>query len=185
MIFILFKARKASQTVKTIPLNSIGASITTLLLSQTAFFSLGGSNSIGSIDIPNGYNGVKTWSAIGVPAQVIAANWAGSLWWACAGLTLLFASLQNEKMSYSSNKKSPSHQRAYLFHLGSLTLFRGTSILALMGSCLNLHIKRDPALWTKLAPSFVFTGVWSVFIHPFTNGIFCSCIYEYISIKLD
>lgn len=78
-------------------LNPTQTCITTVLLSQSAFFSLGGSNSIASIDIPNGYNGVKVWSSVGVPAQVIAGNFAGSLWWSCAGLTLLFASSGNKR----------------------------------------------------------------------------------------
>ena len=63
--------------------------ITTLLLSHFSFFAFGNSNAISSIDLSNAYNGVSGYNVIAVGFLLFASNWAGPIWWACAGVCLL------------------------------------------------------------------------------------------------
>jgi len=64
-------------------------STTTLVLSYTTYFALGGSNAISSIDLSNAYNGISGYNIGAVGVLLFVGNWAGSLWWCCGGVLLL------------------------------------------------------------------------------------------------
>jgi ethanolaminephosphotransferase len=67
-----------------------------LLLSQTAYFAFGGSNSISSIDLSNAYNGVGGYNIVAVGVLLFASNWSGAIWWCSAAVTLLLPRSQTQ-----------------------------------------------------------------------------------------
>lgn len=62
---------------------------TVLLLGQSGFYSMGRDNSIASLDLLNGFNGLGESSLAAVMVQTILSNWVGPVWWSFAGLRLL------------------------------------------------------------------------------------------------
>lgn len=70
----------------------------------------------------------------------------------------------------SPEKPWTDGKNVYLDYLTSLSAFRATSLVALMASCVRLHLNQDPALWIAMAPAYAFAGVWCVFLHPCLNA---------------
>ncbi|GAP90622.2 putative GPI ethanolamine phosphate transferase [Rosellinia necatrix] len=62
---------------------------TVVLLGQSAFYSMGRDNTIASLDLLNGFNGLSGSSIIRVIVQSFLSNWIGPVWWSLAGLRLL------------------------------------------------------------------------------------------------
>ncbi|EOA89393.1 uncharacterized protein SETTUDRAFT_176074 [Exserohilum turcica Et28A] len=88
-LYFLFRLQYFFLTL--IELSPTATTLTTLLLSQTAFFALGNSNSISSIDLSNSYNAISGYNVVAVGALVFLSNWAGPVYWSLAGLLLLGA----------------------------------------------------------------------------------------------
>jgi ethanolaminephosphotransferase len=65
-----------------------------ILFQHVAFFALGGSNSIASVDLSNAYNGVSGYNVIVVGVLTFVGNWAGPVWWASATHLLLLQKLR-------------------------------------------------------------------------------------------
>lgn len=89
-LYLLFRIILWSLTPLRLPPTII--TIVTLLLSHFSFFALGNSNAISSIDLSNAYNGVSGYNVIAVGFLLFASNWAGPIWWACAGVCFLLES---------------------------------------------------------------------------------------------
>ncbi|SLM39831.1 Type I phosphodiesterase/nucleotide pyrophosphatase/phosphate transferase, partial [Lasallia pustulata] len=96
-LFLIFRFQLDQLLSLPPPLTPIQTSLSTLLLAQSSFFAFGTSNAISSIDLSNGYNGITGYDALGVGIQVLLGNWAGPIWWTCAGLRLLFRSTELER----------------------------------------------------------------------------------------
>ncbi|TGJ81848.1 hypothetical protein E0Z10_g6909 [Xylaria hypoxylon] len=62
---------------------------TVVLLGQSAFYSMGRDNTIASLDLLNGFNGLGGSSVVRVVVQSFLSNWIGPVWWSLAGLRLL------------------------------------------------------------------------------------------------
>jgi ethanolaminephosphotransferase len=75
---------------------TLAIAFTSLLISQTTYFTFGGSNSISSIDLSNAYNGVADYNIVAVGVLLFASNWAGAVWWCSAAVTLLLPRPQIE-----------------------------------------------------------------------------------------
>ncbi|KAK3062454.1 hypothetical protein LTS18_004029, partial [Coniosporium uncinatum] len=156
-----------------------------LLLGRTAFFALGNSNAISSIDLSNAYNGVSSYNAVAVGILVFVGNWAGPLWWSFAGLHMLFAHKSGDEQGSGSkgadgkkkasewvvaerralaassgqSKKDDSHGGLmWRQHVSLLTLFTAGSTLAVMLACtaLRTHL----FIWTVFSPKYLFAGAW-------------------------
>ncbi|EAW23640.1 uncharacterized protein NFIA_023510 [Aspergillus fischeri NRRL 181] len=140
-------------------------SLTVLLLTQSAFFSGGRSNSLASLDMMNGYNGIShtdsMLNVILVSLQTILSNWIGPVWWSLAGLRLLSAA--------TASKSRDSKMRCFLEYLTSQTLYSAFSALAVMASC--LWWRDDGVLWTVLAPKYVNVALWAGFHQLLVNGL--------------
>ena len=89
---------------------ALPVAVSSLLLSQTAYFAFGGSNSISSIDLSNAYNGVADYNILAVGVLLFASNWAGAIWWCSAAVTLLLPRPQ----SLDQMKKATSGSRAWI-----------------------------------------------------------------------
>lgn len=188
----------------TTKLSPIESAVTAISLAHTSFFSLGGTNSIASIDIPLGYNGIRTWSAVGVPSQVIATNWSGPIWWSCGGLLLVFAStcptgeprsrdqgvvglassavqmvdsIQVKPASNGTHTRTSFKHGYYHDYMAALSFSVSLGLVSLMAACLKLHLRGDPDLWISMAPAYALAGVWTVFLHPLVNATFCTAVW--------
>ncbi len=84
-----FLKKLAKMLVAFIRLNTSQATLSMILLAHTAFFALGNSNAISSIDLSNAYNGVTGYNVLAVGILVFVSNWAGPIWWASATTLLL------------------------------------------------------------------------------------------------
>ncbi|KAI1773057.1 alkaline-phosphatase-like protein [Hypoxylon cercidicola] len=71
-------------------------SLTSLVLAQSSFYAVGGSNSVASLDITNGFNGIQGYNVTAVFLQTVLSNWVGPVWWTLGGLRLLLAWLENQ-----------------------------------------------------------------------------------------
>lgn len=64
-------------------------SISLLIFKQMAFFAMGNSNSLASIDLSNAYNGVSSYNIPIVGALTFLSNWAGPLYWSFNTFSIL------------------------------------------------------------------------------------------------
>lgn len=92
---------------------ALPVAFSSLLLSQTAYFAFGGSNSISSIDLSNAYNGVADYNIVAVGVLLFASNWAGAIWWCSASVTLLLPGPQVEQPPAKA-KGTTSGSRAWI-----------------------------------------------------------------------
>ncbi|QVM06082.1 major facilitator super transporter protein [Coccidioides posadasii str. Silveira] len=131
--------------------------ITSLLMQYTAFFALGGSNAISSIDLSNAYNGIGSYNVVLVGILTFVGNWAGPIWWVSATQCML--RMKNQ------NLKTPGD-----IHLQLWTLFTATSLLAVMVACtvLRAHL----FIWTVFSPKFLYSAAWALGHHVVVNILF-------------
>ncbi|OQE30597.1 hypothetical protein PENFLA_c003G03564 [Penicillium flavigenum] len=142
-------------------------SLTVLLLTQSAFFSGGRNNSLASLDMMNGYNGIShtdsMLNVILVSLQTILSNWIGPVWWSLAGLRLLSVT--------TISKSRASRLQAFVEYATYQALFSAIGALAMMASC--LWWRNDAVLWTVLAPKYVNSALWVAFHQLLVNGVLC------------
>ncbi|XXH00895.1 hypothetical protein Hte_007246 [Hypoxylon texense] len=82
-------------------LTSSEISLTSLVLAQSSFYAVGGSNSVASLDITNGFNGIQGYNVTAVFLQTVLSNWVGPVWWTLGGLRLLLAWIETQNVSGS------------------------------------------------------------------------------------
>lgn len=138
----------------TLNLSLIEITTTTLLLQQTAFFALGNSNAISSIDLSSAYNGVDSYNVFAVGVLVFVSNWAGPLYFTSAGNLLL--------LKYWK-KDGVKRKNVWGNHITLLTIFGASSLTATMVACtvLRTHL----FIWTVFSPKFLYTMAWSAGMH--------------------
>lgn len=151
-------------------------SLTVLLLTQSAFFSGGRNNSLASLDMMNGYNGIShtdsMLNVILVSLQTILSNWIGPVWWSLAGLRLLSAT--------TISKTRASGLQAFVEYATYQALFSAIGTLAMMASC--LWWRNDAMLWTVLAPKYVNSALWVTFHQLLINGALCAGLWFGVAI---
>ncbi|KAK4123891.1 alkaline phosphatase-like protein [Parathielavia appendiculata] len=140
-------------------LSPIEVSTTTLLLQHAAFFALGGSNSIASVDLSSAYNGVASYDMGAVGVLTFVGNWAGSIWWSWAGVLLLLSNREKGLM------RRPAAEREELWksHVAALTVFVAASVATVMAACtaLRTHL----FVWTVFSPKYLYCVAWSLGQH--------------------
>ncbi|KAI9672432.1 MAG: major facilitator super transporter protein [Trizodia sp. TS-e1964] len=148
-LFLLFELqlRILSSTSLSLP----HLTTTTLLLSHTSFFALGGSNAISSIDLSNAYNGIAGYNAPAVGLLTFVSNWAGPIWWASA-TNLLLLRLQER-----------GERDVLLRHWTLLTLWEAVSAAGVMAACFLL--RSHLFIWTVFSPKFLYAMAWAIVMH--------------------
>ncbi|OAX81140.1 hypothetical protein ACJ72_04523 [Emergomyces africanus] len=131
--------------------------ITSLILQYAAFFAMGGSNSIASVDLSNAYNGISDYNVLLVGALTFVGNWAGPIWWVFSTNSLFI----------SDGQRSSVGSRRRRNHLALMTFFVTTSLLAVMVACtlLRTHL----FIWTVFSPKFLYSMAWSLGHHLVVN----------------
>ncbi|KAI1381950.1 alkaline phosphatase-like protein [Hypoxylon crocopeplum] len=91
--------------------------VTALILGQSSFYASGRNNSVASIDLMNGFNGVAESNIVAVFVQTLMSNWLGPIWWSLASLRMLLTWLETQNVpanklqskTVSSSTLSSSH----------------------------------------------------------------------------
>jgi ethanolaminephosphotransferase len=137
-------------------LTPLEVAISTLLLQHASFFAFGGSNAVSSVDLSSAYNGIGTYDPFPVGILTFTGNWAGSIWWAVAGVILL--------QSQRGHGREPGLWKG---HVAVLTLFVAGSVAAVMAACtaLRTHL----FIWTVFSPKYLYCVAWSLGQHLLVN----------------
>jgi len=135
---------------------------------------MGNTNSISSIDLSNAYNGVSDYNAVPVGFLLFVGNWAGPIYWSFTGLLLILERSKRDAKFKSmfmrgADGKSVSRKRlkeeadrvavkAWMEHVGLLTLFMAASTFGVMLACtvLRTHL----FVWTVFSPKFLYAVAW-------------------------
>ena len=185
-LYLLFLIQ--STLLARLSLSPLQITISSFLLGHTAFFALGNSNAISSIDLSNAYNGVSGYNVLAVGILVFLSNWAGPVWWSIAGVKLLIQSQANPEVNdkgknrrdwvkaemdnlLPAESKSQRHEAygkseeggVFFTHITLLTLFTSASLLAVMVACtvLRTHL----FIWTVFSPKYLYAMAWSLAFH--------------------
>jgi ethanolaminephosphotransferase len=168
-------------------LSPTATTLTTLLLSQTAFFALGNTNAISSVDLSNAYNGVSGYNIVAVGALVFLSNWAGPVYFSLAGLLLLgthgrtsryIATAELDTRDWvarehafladlARNEEQAAEDRlswaVWRRHVALLTLWTGVMLVGVMAACtaLRTHL----FIWTVFSPKYLYAMAWGVAWH--------------------
>ncbi|KAH8733139.1 alkaline-phosphatase-like protein, partial [Phaeosphaeriaceae sp. PMI808] len=184
-LYLLFRIQFFLLTL--IDMTSSAVTLTTLFLSQTAFFALGNSNSISSIDLSNSYNGISGYNVVAVGLLVFLSNWAGPIYWSLAGVLLLGSHgkeqrfidtselhvadwvaeehnfLNNMARKEEKSREDRKDQRAWTEHIALLTFWTGIMLVSVMLACTVL--RQHLFIWTVFSPKFLFAMAWGVAWH--------------------
>ncbi|CAI7591340.1 unnamed protein product [Penicillium manginii] len=164
-IFLLFRTQGV--ILSSLNLTGIEVTATTLILQYMTFFAFGGSNSISSVDLSSAYNGVGSYSVVGVGILTFVSNWAGPVWWISKGHLL------RPRTPPSESPEGEKHDSAALF-----TFQVAASLLSVMAACtaLRTHL----FIWTVFSPKYLYSMAWATANHVAVNilgGIGLACLW--------
>lgn len=162
-LFLFFQFQEA--ILSSLDLGIAGISTTSILLQYMAFFALGGTNAISSVDLSSAYNGVSGFNVVGVGILTFISNWAGSIYWSSATSLLL--------LDYK--RARPESRGVFAQHVVHLTLFATSSVAFVMAACnvLRTHL----FIWTVFSPKYLYCMAWSVGQHLIINILVASGLY--------
>ncbi|KAI1800132.1 alkaline-phosphatase-like protein [Daldinia bambusicola] len=199
-LFLIFEFQL--QVLLMMGLSPTETATTVVLLGQSAFYSMGRNNTIASLDLLNGFNGLGESSIVGVVLQSFLSNWIGPVWWSLAGLRLLtswaeggrspvISTLQNVRDNSDRPKATKSllegaakletakaaagTNALYIEYLAMQTLFSALGSLVLDLACIYIWGHED--LWNIYAPKFINEFLWVFFHQLMVNSISCSIIW--------
>lgn len=135
---------------------SVGeVTVMALLLQYASFFTLGGTNSIATIDLSNAYNGISGYNILAVGILTFISNWTGPIWWSFGTCQLL--------------SNSDLRKGSWSFLLTSLATFTCVHTLSVMLACTIL--REHLFIWTVFSPKYLYTAAWVVGQHTFVNTV--------------
>lgn len=166
---------------------SICAAITVLIFSHSSFFSLGGSNSISTIDLSNAFNGVANYDILTVGILLFSANWTGPIWWSSAACGLVpYNTLQYTQPLDSIDKQHRTAgsdggekcQQArpwlWLAYLSTLSTLMSAMALIIMILC---TVRREHhTVWTLWGSKHLYSVFWVLEWHVVVSLILSSCL---------
>ena len=155
-------------------LSPLEISLSSLLLQHVAFFALGGSNNISSLDLSNVLNGVSGFNVVIVGILTFLSNWVGPVFWSLGGIVLLRrwgderVCPVKEKDDREEGQISPVRsdgledqaEGVYRQQIALWTLYWSTVGSAVMTSC-YMH-RAHLFIWTVFSPKYIYTMTWSV-----------------------
>ncbi|KAI9287339.1 hypothetical protein BC943DRAFT_319562 [Umbelopsis sp. AD052] len=90
LFYIWFRCEPASVYANSPESHSILTNASIILgMIQSAFFIMGNSNSLSSVDLGNSYIGVDGYDVGTTGLLTFISNWSGSVWWTFAGISLI------------------------------------------------------------------------------------------------
>jgi len=164
----------------------VTTTLSVLLLTHAAYFANGGTNAISSLDLSLAYNGIASFNALLVGLLLFVGNWAGSIYFAIAGLDAVLSTVSSsssepfsattpEEANTSTSKRDigDMHTLArwdtYTSYITLITLFLAAATLSTMVACsvLRTHL----FVWTVFSPKFLYTVAWLVGWHLGVNVV--------------
>ncbi|KAI9824815.1 MAG: major facilitator super transporter protein [Phylliscum demangeonii] len=158
-LFLIFEIqlhalRTTASATSTSPslLSATDLSTLSVLLQHSAFFALGNSNSLASIDLSNAYNAVAGYDVRSVAVLTFAGNWAGPIWWLSATVILFLSTSRSEQCDGGWSR-----------HLALHTAFAATALVFVMAACaaLRTHL----FIWTVFSPKYLYAMAWCLAQH--------------------
>ncbi len=173
-----------------LPLLSISPldiSTTIILLQHTAFFALGGSNSIASVDLSSAYNGVGKFDVAAVGVLTFLGNWGGSVVCSLGGVVALLAVSDSDKNNdkgddgkgggdrETGNKGSDDRWGLWKGHVAVLTVVVAGGVVGVMAACtvLRTHL----FVWTVFSPKYLYCVAWSLGQHLMVDVALGGVVY--------
>lgn len=143
--------------LSTADLSAPDLTISSLLLQHTSYFSLGGTNTISSVDLSSAYNGVSDFNFLAVGVLTFVSNWAAPIYFTFATTALLLR----------TRRQDGGEVPVYGRHVAMLTTFVAWSVLFVMVACtvLRTHL----FVWTVFSPKYLYSMAWSLGQHLGVN----------------
>ena len=198
-VYLIFEMQ-LSLLIGLIPrLDATSVSLTGLLAGRTAFFAMGGSNAISSVDLSSAYNGVGGYNVFAVGLLTFVSNWAGAIWWVSATSILLLQAGGPEPISQQERGEKetklvhePSHggpkgerlavhlnstgpRGIWTQHVAAQTLFVSAGTTGVMGACAVL--RQHLFVWTVFSPKYLYAVAWGLGFHLITSLGFGSVLH--------
>lgn len=164
-LFLLFETQlklllHSSSTSRHLTIPEIG--ITSLLMQYTAFYALGGSNAISSVDLSSAYNGVSGYNVLAVGVLTFVSNWAGAMWWGVSGTALLLLPLCEKQHAGQGKARS-----VWISYVAVQTVFVTVGLVGVMAACTLL--RQHLFIWTVFSPKYLYAMAWGVAMHLGVN----------------
>ena len=173
--------------------------ISILIFQHMAFFAMGNSNSLASIDLSNAYNGVSSYNIPIVGALTFLSNWAGPLFWSFMGLSILveddfrvyFIKIHTTLKNLNNNVSKETDKQQLLKEIlekdvsligqNLITLkilitqvFFAGALTGIMGACIVL--KDHLFIWTVFSPKLLYAAAWVVLQHCVIDVVLCTAL---------
>lgn len=175
-IYLLFSI--ISWRLDDLNLSSFEVTTTIILLQHVSFFAMGGSNAISSIDLSSAYNGIRGFNVVAVGLLTFIGNWAGPIWWASRGASMLVSFFHKRSEDRITEEPSKVFRGDSLAvenlggkvqqqHVALLTVFVTAHLVFVMVACtiLRTHL----FIWTVFSPKFLYSMAWSLGVHFLVN----------------
>lgn len=139
----------------------------TMVVSNLSFFSMGGTNSLATVDLSNSYNGVGSYHIEIVSLLTFISNFAGPIYWSLSFLMVLLEAHVND-FDLSKSNEDVVHVKKLGFKILNLRslvnlVFFSISNLQLVMSCYNLRFHLF--IWTVFSPKLLYFGVWFILMN--------------------
>lgn len=147
--------------------NDMFLGVTTLCIQNLAFFSIGNTNLIATIDLSNAYNGIEKYNLILVGVLTFISNFAPALHWGLAWFRL------------SENFGKP-HTRECLKERYAIGLtFYAVAQASLLASCIiqRYHL----FIWSVFCPKVLYFAAWFVLVEIGFGLIVCRTLMSAFS----
>ncbi|KAK9451315.1 alkaline-phosphatase-like protein [Limtongia smithiae] len=135
---------------------SLDLVFTAIIWQQVAFFALGKSNSLSSLDLSNAYNGISGYYMIPVGILLFIGNWYGPIFFTLSALVQIAIWKSNHTTSTDSSLESLISSE----YLALVHAFHSVALLAVMGACMVL--RSHLFVWTVFSPKLLYSVAWSV-----------------------
>ena len=194
--FLLLAAQRAA--LARMRLSPAQVAVSAVLLGHAAFFALGNSNAMSSVDLSSAYNGVSGYNVGAVGLLVFVGNWAGPIWWAVAALVLMaeerrraarpaekargdWVAEEHEHLAASAGGaaregRAQAAGSPWVDYFAVATLYVSGSLLAVMAACLAL--RTHLFIWTVFSPKYLYSMAWSLGHHYLVSLGLCGGLWS-------
>lgn len=182
LVFTILKysfARFSKQTQRT----DVDTSIISILwfaicIQNLAFFSVGNTNLLATVDLSNAYNGISSYDVIVVAILTFVSNFAVAIYWSLGVLEMIFGCSHDiDILSGIVNLSSEHRQKVLLRKCVYSVTFYSISAVSLVASCINLRYHLF--IWSVFSPKLLYFLSWT-FLMNFTTDF----VMAYILIKI-
>lgn len=131
-------------------------SLFVLCTQNLAFFSVGNTNLLATIDLSNAYNGILKYNIAAVGTLTFVSNYAVAIYWAISATEIIAAEVLSSR--------DLNGIKSLIFLRASLnSAFYSVSAFSLMGSC--IHLRFHLFIWSVFSPKLLYFCAWLILIN--------------------